>query len=61
MIFLLPPGVDNKKLRPDLAPFKKVCLWKNLKGNWLFDTYIENNSETNHQKGGAYLEWPKRY
>jgi len=36
-------------------------LRKNLKGNWMLNTYFENDSETNKQKAGALLEWYKRY
>ncbi|MFO1520066.1 MAG: translocation/assembly module TamB domain-containing protein [bacterium] len=34
---------------------------KNLGGNWIINTYIQNDTVTNKQSGGAMLEWNKRY
>jgi len=34
---------------------------KNIGGNWILNTYIENDTETNKQSGGASIEWNKRY
>jgi len=40
---------------------QELGLRKNLKGNWLIRTYIQNNTQTGTQSGGAFLEWYKRY
>lgn len=40
---------------------QELGLRKTLKGNWLIRTYFTNDPQTNTQKGGALLEWYKRY
>lgn len=40
---------------------QELGLRKTLKGNWLIRTYFTNDSQSNTQKGGALLEWYKRY
>jgi hypothetical protein len=34
---------------------------KNIKGNWVVNTYIENDTEARKQRGVALFEWMKRY
>ena len=40
---------------------QKVGLRKNIGGNWIINTYIENDSDEGSQRGGAFLDWYKRY
>lgn len=40
---------------------QNVGLRQRLGGNWFINTYVENDSETGAQSGGATLEWSKRY
>lgn len=40
---------------------QEVGFRKSLKGNWLIRTYFTNDPQANTQKGGALLEWHKRY
>ncbi|HKX12533.1 MAG TPA: translocation/assembly module TamB domain-containing protein [bacterium] len=40
---------------------QKVGLRKNIGGNWIMNTYIENDSDEGSQRGGAFLDWYKRY
>lgn len=40
---------------------QQLGLQKNIKGNFIIRTYIQNNSQTNTQSGGAVFEWYKRY
>ena len=40
---------------------QQVGIRKNVGGNWIVNTYIENDSEQGEQRGGAFLEYYKRY
>jgi len=40
---------------------QEVGLKKNIGGNWILNTYFENNSDKGNQSGGALMEWYKRY
>ncbi|HCU23812.1 MAG TPA: hypothetical protein DF383_02250 [Deltaproteobacteria bacterium] len=40
---------------------QQVGLRKSLGKNWIINTYIENDSEEKEQRGGAFLEYYKRY
>lgn len=40
---------------------QQVGIRKNIGGNWIVNTYIENDSEQGEQRGGAFLEYYKRY
>ncbi|MDX1387228.1 MAG: translocation/assembly module TamB domain-containing protein, partial [bacterium] len=40
---------------------QNIGLRQRIGGNWFINTYLENDSETGEQSGGATLEWSKRY
>jgi len=40
---------------------QEVGLRQKIGGNWFVNTYVENDTETGEQSGGAVLEWSKRY
>ncbi|HEX5032910.1 MAG TPA: translocation/assembly module TamB domain-containing protein, partial [bacterium] len=54
-------GATSLEIGTNEGHTQKVGLRKNVGGNWIINTYIENDSDEGSQRGGAFLDWYKRY
>lgn len=54
-------GATSLEVGTNEGRTQKVGLRKNIGGNWIINTYIENDSDEGSQRGGAFLDWYKRY